>query len=88
MSLAAGIIRLQRSKVRGPMGPGFCCWPRNEPMAIPDFQTIMRPIPEHLAEVGKARNRDADEYLAARLRLSQEELEELLPSGRCRLLTQ
>lgn len=51
-------------------------------MAIPDFQTIMRPMLEHLAEVSEARNKDADEYLAARFRLSDQELEELLPSGR------
>ena len=42
----------------------------------------MRPMLEHLAQVGEARNRDADEYLAARFQLSDEELEDLLPSGR------
>lgn len=51
-------------------------------MTIPDFQTIMRPMLEHLAEVGEARNRDADSDLARRLRLSPAELEEMLPSGR------
>lgn len=51
-------------------------------MAIPDFQSIMRPLLEHLAEAGEARNRDADEHLAQRFRLSPAELEEMLPSGR------
>lgn len=51
-------------------------------MAIPDFQTIMRPLLE-LASDGKEHSlRDAREWLADRFRLTDEERKALLPSGR------
>jgi len=60
-------------------------------MAIPDFQSIMRPMLEHLADGKIHKNRETNEYLAEHFQLSEEELSEMLPSGyggcqdRCRL---
>lgn len=51
-------------------------------MAIPDFQTLMRPLLE-LASDGKVRPlREAREFLAAKFNLTDDELKTLLPSGR------
>ena len=54
-------------------------------MAIPDFQTLMRPLLEMAAD-GKVRAlREAREFLAGRFELTAEELTTLLPSGRQRV---
>jgi len=54
-------------------------------MAIPDFQSIMRPMLEHLADGEVHTNRETNEYLAEYFQLSEEELSEILPSGYARL---
>lgn len=54
-------------------------------MAIPDFQSIMRPMLEHLADREVHTNRQTNEYLADYFKLSEEELSEMLPSGYARL---
>ncbi|MCH8479307.1 MAG: restriction endonuclease [Wenzhouxiangella sp.] len=54
-------------------------------MAIPDFQSIMRPMLEHLADGEVHTNRETNEYLAEYFQLSEEELSEMLPSGYAKL---
>ena len=54
-------------------------------MAIPDFQSIMRPMLEHLADGEVHKNRETNEFLAKHFQLSEEELSEMLPSGYARL---
>lgn len=54
-------------------------------MAIPDFQTIMRPVLEHLADGKVHRNRETNEFLANHFQLSENDLSEMLPSGYARL---
>lgn len=54
-------------------------------MAIPDFQSVMKPLLEHLASGETWSNRDTNEYLAKHFELTEEELSELLPSGYARL---
>jgi len=54
-------------------------------MAIPDFQSIMRPMLEHLADREIHKNRETNEFLAEYFELSEEELSEMLPSGYARL---
>lgn len=54
-------------------------------MAIPDFQSIMRPMLEHLADGKVRKNRETNEFLAEHFQLSEEELSEMLPSGYARL---
>lgn len=54
-------------------------------MAIPDFQSIMRPMLEHLADEKVHKNRETNEFLAEHFQLSEEELSEMLPSGYARL---
>lgn len=54
-------------------------------MAIPDFQTIMRPLLEHLADGEIYRNRETNEFLAGHFQLTEQELAEVLPSGYARL---
>ncbi|EDP66606.1 mrr restriction system protein [alpha proteobacterium BAL199] len=54
-------------------------------MAIPDYQTLMLPV-LRLAAAGETRVPDAAETIADDLGLSAAEREELLPSGRQRLL--
>jgi restriction system protein len=51
-------------------------------MAVPDFQTLMLPIMEFAADGQEHSLREAREYLAKRLGVTEEEREELLPSGR------
>ncbi len=50
-------------------------------MAIPDFQTIMRPLLEHLADGEIKTNRETMKTLGEHFDLTSEELVELLPSG-------
>jgi len=54
-------------------------------MAIPDFQSIMRPMLEHLSDGRIRKNRETNEFLAEYFQLSEEELSEMLPSGYARL---
>ncbi|MBS0982788.1 restriction endonuclease [Gluconobacter cerinus] len=54
-------------------------------MAIPDYQTLMLPV-LRLAAAGEQRVADAAEQIADDLGLSPDEREEMLPSGRQRLL--
>jgi restriction system protein len=54
-------------------------------MAIPDFQTIMRPVLEMVADDQEHTAREIRERMANHFSLSPEELEELLPSGRAKL---
>lgn len=50
-------------------------------MTIPDFQSIMLPFLEHLSDGAERSNREVVGALARRFGLSDEELEELIPSG-------
>ena len=50
-------------------------------MAVPDFQSIMRPMLEHLADGKVHKNRETNEFLAEHFQLSEEELSQMLPSG-------
>ena len=54
-------------------------------MAIPDYQTLMLPVLKVAAE-GETRVPIAADKIADRLGLSEEEREEMLPSGKQRLL--
>ena len=54
-------------------------------MASPDYQTLMLPV-LRLAAAGEQRVADAAERIADDLGLSLDEREEMLPSGRQRLL--
>lgn len=53
-------------------------------MPIPDFQTIMLPLLQYSSDGAEHRMADALEHLAAHFGLTQEELVQLLPSGRRR----
>lgn len=50
-------------------------------MPIPDFQTIMLPLLQHLSDGREHPNEETTEALATKFGLSKEELNELLPSG-------
>lgn len=54
-------------------------------MAIPDFQSIMHPMLEHLSDGKIRKNRETNEFLAEHFQLSEEDLSEMLPSGYARL---
>jgi restriction system protein len=51
-------------------------------MTIPDFQSIMLPLLEIVNDGKEHRHREVSEALAAKFNLTEEEREELLPSGR------
>lgn len=51
-------------------------------MAIPDFQTLMLPLLKVVADGREYRLRDAVEFLAEEFHLTDEERQQLLPSGR------
>lgn len=51
-------------------------------MAVPDFQSLMLPLVEFAADGQEHSLREAREVLAKRLGVTEEEREELLPSGR------
>lgn len=56
-------------------------------MAIPDFQSIMRPLLEHLAD-GKAKSNSTTlDCLSKQFKLTSDELAELLPSGQQSVFT-
>ncbi len=54
-------------------------------MAVPDYQTLMLPVLKHAAE-GETRVPVAADVIADQLGLSEDEREELLPSGKQRIL--
>lgn len=54
-------------------------------MAIPDFQTIMLPLLRHLEDGRERGNQDTLDHLARHFGLTEDELAQLLPSGRARL---
>jgi len=51
-------------------------------MAIPDFQSIMRPLLEHLADGHEHDRQETVDTLARHFKLTDEELAQLLPSGK------
>jgi restriction system protein len=50
-------------------------------VAIPDFQTIMRPLLEHLADGAVKSNSETIDVLSKHFQLTDEDIAELLPSG-------
>jgi restriction system protein len=56
-------------------------------MAIPDFQTIMLPIMETLGDGQTWTMRDLNQALAKRFKLSNAEIEQMLPSGQQSVFT-
>jgi restriction system protein len=56
-------------------------------MAIPDFQSIMRPLLEHLADGVAKSNGETIAALSQHFHLTDEELAELLPSGQQSVFT-
>lgn len=56
-------------------------------MAIPDFQSIMRPLLEHLADGKAESNRETLDVLSRQFQLTTDELSELLPSGQQSVFT-
>lgn len=55
-------------------------------MAIPDFQTLMRPVLAHLADGQVHQSRAIREAMSAAYRLTPEERAAMLPSGRARTM--
>lgn len=55
-------------------------------MAIPDFQTLMRPVLAHLANGQVHRSRDVTAAMADEFGLSEEERAEKIPSGNARVI--
>lgn len=51
-------------------------------MPIPDFQTLMRPLLEHMADGAARPNQETLEAMAERFGVTDEERSELLPSGK------
>ena len=58
---------------------GYGAW-----VAVPDFQTLMRPLLEFFAEGDERPIQEAREVLAERFNLTDADLEEMLPSGRAK----
>jgi len=56
-------------------------------VAIPDFQTIMRPLLEHLADGAVKSTRETIDVLSKHFQLTNEEIAELLPSGQQSVFT-
>ncbi len=56
-------------------------------MTIPDFQTLMRPILEALADGSTRRSRDLVEMMSDHFQLTPADREQLLPSGRQRVVS-
>ena len=50
-------------------------------MSIPDYQTIMLPLLQHLADKKENSSQETFEALSEVFRLSEQEKNELLPSG-------
>jgi restriction system protein len=56
-------------------------------MPIPDFQTLMRPLLEHLSDGADHSNQETASVLADQFHLSEDERTQLLPSGKQSLFT-
>lgn len=56
-------------------------------MPVPDFQSIMLPFLQVLEDGGERSMRDMVDLLAARFSLSEDELQEMLPSGQSRVFS-
>jgi restriction system protein len=56
-------------------------------MSIPDFQSIMLPLLQHIADGKEHSNLDISRTMADHFQLSQEEQEQLLPSGSQKVFT-
>ena len=50
-------------------------------MAIPDYQSCMLPLLEFLGDQNEHSLREAIDHLAAKFKLTEDELKQLLPSG-------
>jgi restriction system protein len=55
-------------------------------MAIPDFQTLMRPVLAHLVDGEVRRTRDVKDSMADAFELTADERAQMLPSGRQRTM--
>lgn len=55
-------------------------------MAVPGFQSFLRPVLDQYADGAEGRARDLSDVVAARLQLSASDLEETIPSGEPRFL--
>lgn len=55
-------------------------------MTVPNYQTIMKPLLECSNELGEVRTSNCVDIIAKKLNLSQEDREELLPSGKQTIL--
>lgn len=55
-------------------------------MAIPDFQTLMRPVLEYVSGAEERKLKDIYEAMTVRFELSEEEQREMIPSGRVTLM--
>jgi restriction system protein len=55
---------------------------REQPTAIPDYQSLMRPLLAFAADGAEKNIRDAVASLASQLKLTDEEVHQLLPSGK------
>jgi|SRR5712691_662994 len=51
-------------------------------MPIPDFQTLMRPLLQHLSDGADHSNQETASVLADQFHLSEDERTQLLPSGK------
>jgi restriction system protein len=56
-------------------------------VSVPDFQTIMLPLLQLLGDGKEHSNRDLTQALANHFQLSQEEQNQLLPSGSQKVFT-
>ena len=56
-------------------------------MTIPDFQTIMLPLLQHMSDGKEHFNRELTETLADYFQLTEEERNKLLPSGKQKVFT-
>ena len=54
-------------------------------MPIPDYESIMKPLLEYLSDDKEHSKSEVDDFIADIFSLTEEEKEELLPSGRQRL---
>ena len=57
-------------------------------MAIPDFQSLMRPLLAYAADGTEKRIKDAIESLAIEMKLSDDEVHQLLPGGKPKYVLQ
>jgi restriction system protein len=55
-------------------------------VTIPDFQTLMRPVLQHLSDKDAHKSRTVKEAMAETFQLSDEERAQVLPSGRQRVI--